>query len=228
MRVGIIAEGHADVAIIKSILKKLKGIDGSDVLSIRPKEHKDYTDLNEEHFSNWNLVLNECRNEQTFHKFFDLVDEESFLIIHIDSAERGEKGYDILEPIREKGVDWSEYSNELYTTIKSKIEHDIPVQYRDRVLYAIAIEEIDAWLIPLFETTKVDAARYANPKERLEYLISRLGKKEKQVYIDTGKKSLNYEMICNKFKKELKICRANNKSLNLFCLSVEESILVES
>lgn len=32
MRLGIIAEGNADVAVIKAVLKALKGIDGSDVV----------------------------------------------------------------------------------------------------------------------------------------------------------------------------------------------------
>lgn len=32
MRLGIIAEGKADIAVIKAVLKALKGIDGSDVV----------------------------------------------------------------------------------------------------------------------------------------------------------------------------------------------------
>lgn len=60
MRLGIIAEGNADVAVIKAVLKALKGIDGSDVVQLRPREQYDETDLNELSFSNWNLVLQSC------------------------------------------------------------------------------------------------------------------------------------------------------------------------
>ncbi|KEJ86512.1 hypothetical protein HMPREF1002_00710 [Porphyromonas sp. 31_2] len=52
MRLGIIAEGNADVAVIKAVLKALKGIDGSDVVQLRPREQYDETDLNELSFSN--------------------------------------------------------------------------------------------------------------------------------------------------------------------------------
>ncbi|WP_300693150.1 hypothetical protein [uncultured Bacteroides sp.] len=38
MRWGIIAEGNADIAVIKAVLKSLKGIDGGDVVQLRPKE----------------------------------------------------------------------------------------------------------------------------------------------------------------------------------------------
>ena len=54
MRLGIIAEGKADIAVIKAVLKALKGIDGSDVVQLRPSEQFDETDLNEMNFSNWN------------------------------------------------------------------------------------------------------------------------------------------------------------------------------
>ena len=47
MRLGIIAEGKADIAVIKAVLKALKGIDGSDVVQLRPSEQFDETDLNE-------------------------------------------------------------------------------------------------------------------------------------------------------------------------------------
>ena len=43
--------------MIKAVLKALKGIDGSDVVQLRPREQYDETDLNELSFSNWNLVF---------------------------------------------------------------------------------------------------------------------------------------------------------------------------
>ena len=69
MRIGVIAEGHADIAIIKAILKVLKGIDGSDIYAIRPNELYDETDLAELKFSNWNLVLKSCADECLLQSF---------------------------------------------------------------------------------------------------------------------------------------------------------------
>lgn len=47
MRLGIIAEGKADIAVIKAVLKALKGIDGSDVvqLIIGVNIRREYTTL---------------------------------------------------------------------------------------------------------------------------------------------------------------------------------------
>lgn len=222
MRIGIIAEGFTDITIIKAILKATKGIDGSEIIPIRPKEHTDETDLSASNFSNWTLVLQECQNEQTFENFFDIIDEKSFLVIQIDAAEHGEAGYDIPNPRREKDTDWKIYSKQLYIQIKSKIENLIPIPYQQYVKYAVTIEETDAWLIPLFENIKDDTARYANPKEHLQKLIGTLKGKEKQKYINTNKKSLDYNMIAKGFKKGLNICRKKNVSLDIFCISIEE------
>lgn len=207
MRLGIIAEGNADVAVIKAVLKALKGIDGSDVVQLRPREQYDETDLNELSFSNWNLVLQSCGDERLLQPFFDGLTEDALLVVQIDTAERGEVGYDIAEPLRTKGTDWREYCEQLHATVKQKIVEIVPEAYRDKVAYAIAIEETDAWLIPLFETSCKETAQYANPKEHLHYLINRIDGKKKNNYIDTDKKNLNYIYIAKDMRKKLKQCR---------------------
>ena len=95
MRLGIIAEGKADIAVIKAVLKALKGIDGSDVVQLRPSEQFDETDLNEMNFSNWNLVLKSCEDISLLQSFFDVLADDALLVVQIDTAERGEAGYDI-------------------------------------------------------------------------------------------------------------------------------------
>lgn len=69
MRLGIIAEGRADIAVIKAVLKALKGIDSSDVVQLRPSEQFDETDLSEMNFSNWNLVLKSCEDNSLLQSF---------------------------------------------------------------------------------------------------------------------------------------------------------------
>ncbi len=108
MRLGIIAEGKADIAVIKAVLKALKGIDGSDVVQLRPSEQFDETDLNEMNFSNWNLVLKSCEDISLLQSFFDVLADDALLVVQIDTAERGEAGYDINEPLRTKDTDWKE------------------------------------------------------------------------------------------------------------------------
>lgn len=95
MRLGVIAEGKADIAVIKAILKVLMGVDGSDVIQLRPSEQLDETDLNAMNFSNWNLVLESCGDKDLLDAYFENLEEEALLIVQIDTAERGEKGYSV-------------------------------------------------------------------------------------------------------------------------------------
>ena len=106
MKIGIIAEGPADVKVIRGVLAALADVDGSDTISIRPDEQKDETVLNERNFSTWSLVLEECRRESTLANFFDSVDEERYLVVQVDTAERGEEGYEVVEPQRTGKVNW--------------------------------------------------------------------------------------------------------------------------
>lgn len=223
MKVGIIAEGPADVEVIRAVLATLVKLDRSDTISIRPDEQRDNTDLNERNFSNWTLVLEECRREGTLSKFFDFVDEERYLIVQIDTAERGEVGYGVSVPQRTGNVDWKLYSSELRANVIRKIETTIGEKYRERLLYAVCIEETDAWLIPLFEISKKDTASKVRPKEYLQGMIGKL--KDKHKYIDADKKNLNYTVVGKLLKKKLNLCRVGNESLNLFCIDLEKSLV---
>lgn len=223
MRIGIIAEGPADVALVKHVLKKLTGIDTEEILSIRPCEMMDETDKAELRFSNWELVMQSCEDEELIEGFFELIDGEALLVVHIDTAERGEAHYGVTDPQRTGHPDWKEYSRSLRDNVRTKLLTLIPERFRKRVAYAIAIEETDAWLIPLFAgSAHSDSASHINAKETLRDLVSKLKKKNK--YIHTNHNNLNYSKLGNELAKKLTIAREGNESLNLFCAEVEEII----
>lgn len=226
MRIGIIAEGFADANVIKAIVKKLLGYDGADMRVLRPEEAFDETDLQAMNFSNWQLVLESCKDGEFLGAFFDSLEGDAILIVHVDTAERGQAGYDVNEPQRTKGVDYATYSEQLRQNVIQKINALIAEPYREKVVYAIAIEETDAWLIPLFENKTGDTASHVRAKETLANLIS-ADKKLKKAFVDTEHKSLDYVKLGKELTKELRRCRGRNKSLDLFCVDIESKKPVE-
>lgn len=226
MRIGIIAEGFADANVIKAIVKKLLGYDGADMRVLRPEEAFDETDLQAMNFSNWQLVLESCKDGEFLGAFFDSLEGDAILIVHVDTAERGQAGYDVNEPQRTKGVDYATYSEQLRQNVIQKINALIAEPYREKVVYAIAIEETDAWLIPLFENKTGDTASHVRAKETLANLIS-ADKKLKKAFVDTEHKSLDYVKLGKELTKELRRCRGRNKSLDLFCVDIESKKTVE-
>ena len=224
MRIGIIAEGFADANVIKALVQKLTGCKDMDIYLLRPEEIYYETDLNAMNFSNWNLVFESCRDEVLLDAFFEEIEGDAILVVHIDTAERGSKGYDVDIPQRSRGVDYSEYSVLLRGNVKSKIESLIAEPYRDRIAYAIAIEETEAWLIPLFDKGIGDTSSHVRVKEHLSSLIG-VDKKNVKKYIDTRHKSLDYVKLGKELAKNLNRCRYRNKSLDLFCDDIERLFL---
>lgn len=222
MRIGIIAEGFADANVIKAIVKKLLGYDGADMRVLRPEEAFDETDLQAMNFSNWQLVLESCKDGEFLGAFFDSLEGDAILIVHVDTAERGQAGYDVNEPQRTKGVDYATYSEQLRQNVIQKINALIAEPYREKVVYAIAIEETDAWLIPLFENKTGDTASHVRAKETLANLFS-ADKKLKKAFVDTEHKSLDYVKLVKELTKDLRNCRRRNKSLDLFCFDIENN-----
>ena len=221
MRIGIIAEGFADANVIKAIVRKLLGCDGSDIRVLRPVEAFDETDLRDMNFSNWNLVLESCKNDEFLGAFLDGLEGEAIVIVHVDTAERGEKGYDVHERVRTGRMDYAEYSTMLRENVRRKIGALVAEPFRGRIAYAIAIEETDAWLIPLFKNRRGDSASHVHPKEALQALIG-ADKKRIKAYRDTSRGALDYVKLGKELSKSLADCRHKNKSLDLFCLEIEQ------
>lgn len=220
MRIGIIAEGFAGANVIKAIVKKLMGFDGADLRVLRPEEAFDETDLQAMNFSNWQLVFESCKDAVFMGAFFDSLEGDAMLILHVDTAERGLDGYDVNEPRRTKGVDYPTYAEQLRKNVIEKVNALVAEPYRDRIAYAIAVEETDAWLIPLFENAQSDTASHARAKERLAALIGSDKKRVKR-YVDTAQKSLDYVRLGAQLAKDLNNCRKRNRSLDLFCMDIE-------
>jgi len=221
MRFGIIAEGYNDQKVICAVLKKILGIDSCDVQKIRPIEQFDETDNQAMQFSSWQLVLETCKDEEKLKAYFEAFEEDAVAIVHIDTAERNEPGFEVTDPLRSGHPDWVEYSMAVRANVRSKIEQLIPEMYRERFAYAIAVEETDAWLIPLFDTQgKGDTANAADPKRKFESLIGALKQKDRNKYLSDGVNYANVSKLLAQ-KKNLEACRKRNKSLDDFCNELE-------
>jgi len=226
MRVGIIAEGRSDAAVITNILKGRLGIDRSDIQYLVPELEFDETDLKQmrlEQFSNWEIVKKNCCEQTVFSGFLDSVDAERFIVVHLDTAERLLKGYDVTEPKKEKN---DQYSVRLRENIISKIKDWLNNNYLEQTAYAIAIEETDAWVLTVFSKDK-ETGFHHNPKERLKKLLNepnRFSEKEKRkIFSLEDNKYQQYLLLSCELSNNKKLSRFSqkNKSMKLFCESLE-------
>ncbi|PJB59288.1 MAG: hypothetical protein CO098_04200 [Bacteroidetes bacterium CG_4_9_14_3_um_filter_41_19] len=215
MKVGVICEGHTDRAVITNILKGVKGIDSSNIIPLRPEDSLDETDLANipvDQFSNWTLVKKECETRQKLNRFLSL-EGQDVVVIHIDSAESDE--YGVAKPIKDNN-----YSTNLRAAIISKMKEWLGDDFSDdEIIYAVAVEETEAWVLTIYE--KRESSTSADPKRKLRQFLSQKGIKYGQNYND-------FLWISDALSKKKKYAKERflsyNESLKEFCIEVENKL----
>lgn len=217
MRIGIISEGHADRAVIANILTGLvTGLEMSDIIALRPTYSQDETDkaLNDPKTkSSYSIMKEECESKELMDGFF-AQDGHDFIVLHIDTAEADK--YGVERP--EKN---DEYCEQLREAVINQINDWLSVDLSDKILYAIAIEEIDAWVLPVYE--KKDSTKIVDAKKKLNFILSKKGVKydhDPFQYYRTISKPLSKKKHIDREK-----LLTYNCSLNLFYEEVQAKVL---
>lgn len=169
MRIGIISEGHADRAVITNILTGITGIDTSNILALRPIDKYDETDkfnLDPTRFGGWTSVKEECETRILINEFLAL-EGQDFIVIHLDTAEADEYG------IQRPDKSGRHYSETLRQLVIQQITKWLQDDLSSQLLYAISIEEIDAWLLTMYQQS--DSSASAKPKEKLQKALRKKG-----------------------------------------------------
>lgn len=224
--IGIVAEGPADIAVLRNILKGKLGIDRDLTYTIRPELDSDATDLGgryraqrPEEYSNWTLVLEECRTRTRIQDFLgNQIEEESFVVVQIDTAEAHLPGYDVRRPNREN----ADYSSALRAIVLEKMVGLLGPDLAAKVRFAIAVEETDAWVLTIHETQdRRDTGARLNPKERLRQVLTR-GRTRQPGRVGSGGEYDLYHAWSSDFRssRRLDACAARNRSLELFVESL--------
>lgn len=215
MKIGIIAEGHSDRAVIANLLQGILGINSNDILAILPIDALDETDLAnlpKEYFGGWSSVKRECKEKE----FIDLFLERAgtnFIVIHLDTAESAQFG--INQPTKD-----NLYCDSLRALIVNEITVWMGENMDEKLLHAISVEETDAWILTTMEDR--DSSKSADPKKKLERLKGfKLGKMKPSYNL--------YHDYSKAFKtatiNQLLAYRSRNKSLDAFCSEIETKAL---
>lgn len=229
MRIGIIAEGRGDLAVISNILKGWLGIDSEFIQPLRPENRLDETDLHEmssNQFSNWELVKQECIDGPLLEEFLNSpIDEERRVVVHIDTAEAERAGYEVRRP----PVTEPNYATELHKRVAAKLDEWLAGRGAGRVRYAIAVEETEAWILTLYLEKETSA--YKDPKKALDRTrdsTSRLSEKQRKSLRQLeGSDTFKYhDELSRDFRKRrtLQDCATRNQSLRLFLEALSRDV----
>lgn len=212
MRIGIIAEGKGDLAVIENVIKGITGFDSSNFFHLRPSDDLDETDLGrgDPTRSTWSLVKKECVEKKAIERFLKLEDNK-YIVIHLDTDRA--QDYEIEIPERN-----DIFCENLREKVIIKIKEWLGNEYLEKMLFAIAIEEIDAWLLTIHGNLK-DTSLSPNPKKALSFSLA---KKR----VDTTSNYYNFLSLSKPFSKDKEVKKGKflelNCSLRLFHEEVQK------
>jgi hypothetical protein len=217
MKIGVIAEGHSDRAVIANILMGITGLDESQIQALRPIYAKDATDkalTNPLTYSNWSLVKEECEKRRLIDGFL-AIEGQDFVVIHLDTAEGALFG--VQKPARAT----QNYGAVVRQLTVDKINEWLKGELKEEVLYAVAVEEIDAWILTIYDA-KANSSVILNPKEKLNRVLGKAGIKSTAGYD-------NYLLISNPLSKTKEIAKGKflerNESLEAFYQEILDKVL---
>lgn len=227
-RIGIISEGVEDQGVLFSILKAF-GFNRDDIIPIRPELSMDATDLNAPNRTIGTLqgVKNACIGEDgerpDLDQFF-FIENNKNIIIHMDTAEIEEQDFVFKRPIKSNN---DNYSSELRASLINLIRDWLDGEYNDEILYAIAVEEIEAWVLTAFENR--DTSGIVDSKGKLSKSLSKSNLTYRDLKLDPSSNKREYfEKITKKKNfhkiKSLKKYCTKNKSLSDFVAELEDKL----
>lgn len=146
--IGLICEGVSEINIVTRIVSKYLG-DNISVHAIEPETRTENGCLVQNGYGGWQQVLRHC-NDETVERILEYND---YLLIQIDTDTANQQGYDVST----QDVNGQLKSSEaLYQDVKARllanISPNVQEKYQGRILFAICMNEIECWLLPLYYT----------------------------------------------------------------------------
>ena len=205
----IVSEGVTDQVVLENILFGWTGNKDLVINRLQPKENEP---------GNWDKVFKYCQSAE-FKGAFAFND---FMIIQIDTdfMARGEVSEEFLIDVKDLTID------EKITAFREKIieliGQEFYNEFANQIIFAISVEEIECWFLPIyFPTKKTKAAKTVNC---IGTLNPELNKKEG--FTIGSKEYAYYERIAKHFrkKKDIQKYALLNESFNVFIEELDAKI----
>ncbi|NJL69484.1 MAG: phage tail protein [Oscillatoriales cyanobacterium RU_3_3] len=209
---GLVTEGITDQIVIENILAGYFNTPDLDVEPLQPERDKD--NKNHSKYAGWTLVFDYCKSKD-FQESFQSID---YIIIQIDTDVLVDsENYNYNIPSRDdNGNDLTPQQSieKVIEKFRDVIGEDFYDKYQQKILFAISVNSIECWFLPLYYTD----SRKAKVKNCLDTLNQQLAKKHKFTIDPNAKNPEYYREISKQYSKQKFLMKhyAENPSLKDF------------
>jgi hypothetical protein len=210
LTVATIAEGPTDQTVIENILLGCFGEDDTEIRHIQPPRPLTETP------AGWGHVFKSLERKD----YEVALQYNDYLVIHIDTDVQDQPGFDV--PRREKGKELSvsDRVDRVITRLKKNIDTEFYWANAYRILFAIAVDTIECWLLQLLYGNK-KAAKTTGCLESANQALRKAGRDA----LSAGKNKFipAYEKASSGYRKRKTLIDLHDKnpSLGLFVKQLE-------
>ena len=197
---GLIAEGPTDHQVLENILV---GHFNDPDLTVRPLQPLlDATDAAQRQ-GGWTQVVNYCQSSL----FQGAFEQNDYLVVQIDTDCLNEKPFELdLKLTPEDLV--NQVIEKLEGLMLTSFGEEFLDDCRKKVLFAIAVDELECWLLPLFYSDKTASAT----NNCLHKLNNQLRKKNQAAINPQAKNPKHYDQLSRSFCKRKLLYAASSKN----------------
>lgn len=219
---GIISEGITDQIVLENILcGYFSNMDlNSNITFLQPP--RDNTDQAQvSRFGGWFNVFEFCKSQ----RFLEAFEPNDYIIIQIDTDRAEDAHFDVIKR-DEEGIDYTPevLVSKVIDKFKGIFQTSFAEQYafiEKRIIYAVCVDEIECWLLPLFYTNGIKEATH-----NCVYHINRKARERFGFYINPNDKNAGryYDKLSKDYlkKKHLFPNCEKNISFKLFIESLND------
>ena len=206
-RFGLVTEGLTDQTLLRAILAGWTGNKKLVVKELQPKPEEP---------GGWTKVFQYCESLD-FKGAFSYYD---FIVIQIDTDFMSGDSVGKEYKIDLKDLNVKETVKAFREKIVELIGADFYEEYSDRIIFAIAVNEIECWLLPVYFSDK-KAKKYVNCIDTLNQVLPQ----KEGFYID-AKENDYYEKLARNFrkKKDIEKYAKRQESFDLFLKNLQFAV----
>lgn len=221
MDFALVTEGVTDHAILKNILL------GYFKEQRDPEVHREHPNPQaEKRHGGWTLVIQYLRAK----KYRQAFQFNRFIIVQVDTDVAEDPGFDVPKQGPNGPLPPGEFITAVIERLKSEIDQDDLVSYGERFIFAIGVEQLECWVLPLwFGDAKGEQT--ANCTSRLggcPNLRNELSAKNFRWITPSEKDYFSYDIASRGYRKGSALLTAGrrNPSLSVFLDELDRRTIV--
>jgi hypothetical protein len=213
----LVAEGVTDHAVLKTVLLGFfKGQLREPKFSMSQPDQDATTENEWQRFGNWENVFRYLR--EGHHR--DALQFNQYLVVQLDTDCSERPGFDIPRHVGGERLDVPILVERVVERIRKEIGEDDCRMYGERLLFAVCVDSLECWLLPLWADQEIHQARTTGC---LDALNRNLDRRDQPPVDPASKQAARYFDAARGYRKRKELLEAGRKnpSLGIFLDTLE-------